>query len=223
MPIKETGDHNNEKESLISKDKSSSNKGSDTKFLYRFFQTKSSGETKAQEHDQKMMEGSKKVKDKSLWSLDEAKYSGSHQAFFEHKNVKNMVRSKSDSLNIKTKSEINQIKKEEEGNTKAIKKFSSFDEAKYSGSHPAFFDAIKINEKSRSIREIPKEKSHIDRIGKGDNRKEKSVEELIDKKRKIEAFDEAMNAGIPYGIAAASNELNAKWNWNFRIKRPEKK
>ncbi len=222
MPIKETGDHNNEKESLISKDKSSSNKGSDTKFLYRFFQTKSSGETKAQEHDQKMMEGSKKVKDKSLWSLDEAKYSGSHQAFFEHKNVKNMVRSKSDSLNIKTKSEINQIKKEE-GNTKAIKKFSSFDEAKYSGSHPAFFDAIKINKKSRSIREMPKEKSHIDNMVKEDNRKEKNIEELINQKRRIASFDEAMNADIPYGIAAASNELKANWNWSVRIKRPEKK
>ncbi len=222
MPMNETGNNNDEKESFNSKDKSSSNKGSDTKFLYKFSQPKSSGETKAQEHEQKMMEESKKVKDKSSWSLDEAKYSGSHQAFFEHKNARNMVRSKSDPLNIRTKSEINQTKKEE-GNAKVIRKLSSFDEAKYSGSHPAFFDAMKINKKSRSIREMPKEKSHIDNMVKEDNRKYKSVEELIDQKRKVDSFDEAMNAGIPYGIAAASNELNAKWKWNFRIKRPEKK
>ncbi len=223
MPIDKTGNHNNEKESFISKGKSNSTQGSDTKFLYGFLQTKSSGETKAQGHEQKMMEGSKKLKDKSSWSLDEAKYSGSHPAFFEYRNVKNMQRSKSDSLNIKIKDELSGITKED--NKKELRKFSSFDEAKYSGSHPAFFDARKVNEKSQSIREISKEKtkSDIGGIGKEDNGKEKSTEASPDQKRKVAAFDEAMNAGIPYGIAAASNELNENWRWSVRIKRPGKK
>ena len=202
MKPKDTGNQSTPKDVSGSKDRSDVAKEPDTRFLYRLPKPESSSKTGAEEHAKKMMEAG---------SFDEAINISSSSAI-------NQFGRKL----LKSKSDISGTKKDEK---KLERKYSSFDETKYSGASQAFFDTRKANEKSPLTRETAKEKtkSDIGGMGKEDNKKEKSTEALINQKRREAAFDKAIRLDIPYGLAAASNALEANWNWDVRIKRPEKK
>ena len=177
MPEKEIGKKNMTGDVYNSKDRNKVDKEYNTRFLYKPSGNENTSQMGAEEHTKKMMEvgsfddainistssiinhfeqkllksksdiGKTKKEEKKVArkysSFDEAKYSGSHLAFFDAKKV--YEKPKRELLKRKIQDERGGIEKEE--NKKVARKYSPFDEAKYSGSHPAFFDYKKAIEK----------------------------------------------------------------------------
>jgi hypothetical protein len=201
MKSKDIGNQSMPKDVSSSKDRSNGAKEHNTRFLYGLSKTESSSKTGAEEHSRKMMEAR---------SFDEAMNISSSSV------INHFGRKLS-----KSRSDISGMEKNKE---KLERRYSSFDESKYSQTSQAFFDAKEAIKKSPTTREIDKKKENSDvgRKGKEDNKKEKSTEALINQKRMDAAFGKAMCFDIPYGIAAASNELEENWKLDIRIKSPKK-
>lgn len=205
MTSKDTGNQNAPRDVSSSKDQSNVAKEPNTRFLYGLSKTESSSKMGAEEHTQKMMEAG---------SFDEAINISSSSA------INHFGRRLS-----KSRSDISGMRKNEK---KLERKYSSFDETKYSGAGQAFFDARKANEKLRLIKETSKKgtKSDIDGIEKYNNKKDANTEALLNEERIKSSLDESVRANIDFGIIDAlrdkTSQSGPSWEWSVKFKKPER-